>query len=288
MAAISKTTPSCGQRVDVDADEGIGAGEVGEIDPRLELVAGADPAGLLEAGTAVAVDVAPRRTGAAEVGVVVTGQRHVGVADHEHADAVGLEPVAQPLGDRQGQGLLGQLDAALGRVRDAPVEAAAVAGVDGDDDGARVRLVDDAVRPRRRLDGPGRSLGTADGSTVAGAEAAARGSATAIGAAAGQRWRRAAPATADDAEAVRPPGAGSGQGRSEASTLFDSETRNSALSLVLPSRCMSSSMPSFGPSALEHPAHRPHHPQLVLVEQQLLAAGAGAQDVDGREDPPLG
>ena len=51
---------------------------------------------------------------------------------------------------------------------------------------------------------------------------------------------------------------------------------------------MSSSIPSFGPTAREHAAHRPHLRSVVLVEQQLLAAGAGAEDVDGREDALLG
>src|SRR5439155_24289346 len=37
--------------------------------------------------------------------------------------------------------------------------------------------------------------------------------------------------------------------RSEASTLLLSETRNSELFVVLPSRCMSSSIPSLGPTA---------------------------------------
>ena len=153
----------------MDADERIGAGEVGEVDPRLELVAGADAPGLLEARVAVAVHVAPGRAVAAELGVVVAGERHVAVADHDHADAVGLQPVAQALGDGEGQRLLGQLDAALGRVGHAPVEAAAVAGVDGHHDRAGVRARTRALsEPGRRLDGAGARLGVGELAAAAG------------------------------------------------------------------------------------------------------------------------
>src|SRR4051812_45725365 len=37
----------------------------------------------------------------------------------------------------------------------------------------------------------------------------------------------------------------------------------------------------------QHPAHGPDHLERSLLEEELLAAGAGALDVDGREDPLL-
>ena len=47
-------------------------------------------------------------------------------------------------------------------------------------------------------------------------------------------------------------------------------------------------MPSFVPTALKHPAHRPDHLEDRLLEEELLAARSGALDVDGRVDPLLG
>src|SRR5207249_9695249 len=38
----------------------------------------------------------------------------------------------------------------------------------------------------------------------------------------------------------------------------------------------------------QHPAHRPDHLERALFEEELLAAGARALDVDGGEDPLLG
>src|SRR6185437_6389599 len=43
-----------------------------------------------------------------------------------------------------------------------------------------------------------------------------------------------------------------------------------------------------GPDGGEHPAHRPDHLERALLEEELLSAGAGAHDVDGREDALLG
>src|SRR6187401_3446760 len=42
-----------------------------------------------------------------------------------------------------------------------------------------------------------------------------------------------------------------------------------------------------GPDRRQHPAHRPDHLQRALLEEQLLAPGAGPLDVDRREDPLL-
>src|SRR5205823_13618466 len=42
-----------------------------------------------------------------------------------------------------------------------------------------------------------------------------------------------------------------------------------------------------GAEGAEHAAHRPHHSEAVLVEEQLLTAGAGTEEVDGREDALL-
>ena len=141
-----------GQRVDVDADQRVGARQVGQVQARLELVAGANGALRVEAGLAVAVHVPPWRAVAAEVRVVVAGQRHVTVARHDHRHALRLEHLLQPLGDGQRHRLLGVAHAALPRIRHAPVEAAAVAGVDRHHQRAGVGRVDGAVGARRRDD----------------------------------------------------------------------------------------------------------------------------------------
>ncbi len=253
------------------ADEDVGPDEVGEVDACLELVAGADPAALLEAGIAVAVDVAPGRTGAPEIGVVVPGQRDVGVTDHHDADSVRDEPVPQALRDREGQRLLGQLHPALGRVRDAPVQAAAVAWVDGHDDRSRVGLVHDAVRSRCRLDEPGRLARHGRRLDRCGRRRGFRGARRGIGAAAGQDGDEQRRDT-DDAKAVRHAGAGSGAlGGLDALRQADEE-----LGVVLGlAEALHEELDSLvRAEGAQHPTHRPHHPQLVLVEEQLLAAGA--------------
>ena len=72
------------------------------------------------------------------------------------------------------------------------------------------------------------------------------------------------------------------------SALLVSWARNWALLSVFAIRLSSSSIPSLVPTARQHPAHRPDHLERALLEEELLAAGAGALHVDGREDALLG
>jgi hypothetical protein len=65
-------------------------------------------------------------------------------------------------------------------------------------------------------------------------------------------------------------------------------SRNSAFDFVFAIFSRSSSMASTGGHLLQHLAQHPGPVQLLVGEEQLLLAGARAQEVHGGEDAPVG
>ena len=64
--------------------------------------------------------------------------------------------------------------------------------------------------------------------------------------------------------------------------------RNSSLSLVFSRRSFTKSMASIGFMSARYFAENPHAVQCLLVLQQVVAAGAGGNDVDSWEDTLVG
>ena len=91
-----------GRRVDVDADERIGAGEVGDVEPGLELVARTRPSGRSDPKPATLSLFTSRPWRSAPERRVVAGERLVLVADHDHADPLRGKEVMVPLRDPEG------------------------------------------------------------------------------------------------------------------------------------------------------------------------------------------
>jgi hypothetical protein len=78
--------------------------------------------------------------------VDVTGEGDIGLAGHDHRNALCLEQALQLEPDGQGHRLLAEGRPAAERIGDAPIQAAAMARVDRDHDGPGVRLVHRARR----------------------------------------------------------------------------------------------------------------------------------------------